>query len=554
MQAKTTYSNRYIEIVQVMVKYGFQSWLINSSISHLIPNKILDRHLDVSREPIEVRFRLAIEELGPTFIKLGQMLSNRADLIPIEYVKELKKLQDEVKQDDSFKVEEVIKEELGEEEFATFNKINDKPLGIASIGQTYAVERNNKPLVLKVRKPSASATVNEDLRIIRSILRIVTRSSKNIAKMDPLRLFDEFEITLKNELNYSIEKRNQEQFYNYFKHSKTTTAPKVIKELCTDKVLCMEFADGTKMNDFLLKATDHQKEVISRNLVKSFFQQIIEYGFYHADPHPGNIFITKDLKLCFIDFGIVGHLLKEDTTVIGEFLEAFLSKNTDRVIHSIKRIALTHEITKENRKNLQYQLHDLFQFLDQDVSTIPWASFTEKVMTIMFGYNIKLPNYFVTLAKALALVLGTALEINPKMNLLKEIKPFILKYQMHFLTSKGQRELLLDLVYGIRDFKSFPTDIKEIIALIKKGKIDVMITLEETQPILDSFRNGINKLTIGIIIGCLLIASSSMAVAENATFINKFAIGGYVIAGILGLALTIDVFKDLFRDKPKRNR
>lgn len=552
MQTKTTYSHRYIEIVQVLVKYGFQGWLANSSISHLIPNKFLDKNSEISQSPAEVRMRLALEELGPTFIKLGQMLSNRADLIPIEYVKELKKLQDEVKRDQSFKVDEIIEEELGEKAAIIFDEINENPIGIASIGQTYAVRKNGKAMVLKVRKPSAETTVKEDLRIIRSILRVIVRSSKAISKLDPLRLFDEFEMTLKNELNYSVERNNQVQFYKYFKNSKTTTAPKVFPELSTDKILCMEFAEGEKMNDFLKKATDKEKEIISKNMVQSFFQQIIEYGFYHADPHPGNIFITKDLKLSFIDFGIVGHLLKEDTMLIGEFLEAFLSKNTDRLIHAIQRIAMSHEITKENRKNLQYQLHDLFQFLDQEMDTIPWVDFSEKVMTIMFSYNITLPNYFVTLARSLALVLGAALEMNPQMNLLQEIKPFILKFQLHFLSPKGQKELLMDIIHGIKDLKNFPTDIKDIIHLIKKGKIDVMITLEETQPILDSFRNGINKLTIGIIIGCLLIASSSMAVAENATFISKFALGGYVIAGVLGLALTIDVFKDLFRNNNKK--
>ncbi|MBB6463296.1 ABC1 kinase family protein [Flammeovirga kamogawensis] len=547
MENKVNYSSRYIEIVHVMVKYGFQTWIMNSTLNHLIPNKVLEKHSDINKLPIEVRLRLAIEELGPTFIKLGQLLSNRADLIPIEYVHELQKLQDNVSEDNTLNIEEYIEKELGQSANEVFEYIDPNPIGIASIGQSYAVKRKGKNLVLKVRKVNADVIMNEDLRIMRSILRVIVKSSKSLSRMDTMRLFDEFEISIKNELNYAIERRNQAQFVKYFKDSKSTCAPNVVNDLSTQSLFCMDFAEGVKLKDFLKSATEKQKETVSKRLVKSFVQQIIEFGFYHADPHPGNIFITEDLRICFIDFGAVGHLLPEDTTLITEFLEAFLSKDTDRVIRAIKRIAVSHEITVENQKNLQYQLHDIFQELDQGVDEVPWVEFSEKIMAIMFHYNIVLPNYFVNLAKALSLVLGTALDMNPKMNILEEIKPFMIKYQFDLFSLKNQRKMLLDLFNSLKDVKTIPTDIKDIIQLIKRGKIEVQIGLDDTKTILDTFRNGINKLTTGIIIGCLLIASSSMSVSENASFVNNFALGGYFIAGILGLVLTIDMFKDLFK-------
>ncbi|NLR92095.1 ABC1 kinase family protein [Flammeovirga agarivorans] len=551
MKNKKTQSNRYIEIAQVFIKYGFQAWFTNSHLSYLVSNKIIDKNSEINTSPPEVRLRMALEELGPTFIKLGQMLSSRADLLPTQYITELKKLQDEVHEEEQLDVHQLLEDEFHQPANEIFDEIDEKPLGIASIAQTYRVKKGEKYYVIKVRKPSADRTVNEDLKIIRNLIQILSRSIKQVAQFEPVRLFDEFELSLKNELNYSIEKRNQLLFLKYFKKSDTTTAPRILEEYSTSKILCMEFSEGVKFNDFLKNATEKDRIKVSKNLVSSYFQQIIEFGFFHADAHAGNLFVTDDLKLSFIDFGAVGRLLKKDTVLIGDFLEAFLAQETERVINAIQRISISNEITRENRKNLEYQINEIFTYMDQGVDDIPWIEVVDKLTKLLFTYKITLPNYFVTLGKSLALTLGTALEINPKMNLLDEIKPYIIKYQLNFFSLENQKKLLMDFFFWLRDIKTIPKDIKDLLKMAKKGKIDINISLDDAVPLLNTIRNGINKLTIGIIIGCILIASSTIASGDGNSLIQKFALFGYLLAGGLGLILAIDILRDLFKRDSK---
>ena len=327
------HAKRYKEILNVLIKYGF---------GDLVDALKIKEHIEIGIEKISgkqperieklsrpERVRMALEELGPTFVKLGQILSTRPDLIPLEYVQELSKLQDDVPSFPYDDVREIIKSETGRFPEEIFHSFDKTPIAAASIGQVHKaiLKDTEEEVAIKVQRPNIQQTIEVDLEIMLHLASLMERHVAEMEVFHPTKIVNEFARSIEDELDYTVEASHIEHFARQFLDDETIYVPKVYRDLSTKRILVMEFIDGIKASDLdRLKQDGYDlKEIASRG-ADSILKQICVYGFYHADPHPGNIFILPNNVICFIDFGMMGRISQQEREDFTDFVELLIQQ------------------------------------------------------------------------------------------------------------------------------------------------------------------------------------------------------------------------------------
>lgn len=329
---------RVREILAILVKYGFDDIISQAGLDKLVSERL---HLEWNRKDRPAfeystyeRLRLACEELGPTFIKFAQILSSRPDLLPGKLIKEFEKLQSHVSSFPTQDAVNIIESETGEKVYKLFRDFTDEPVGAASIGQVHrAVLRNGEQVVIKVRRPSIKATVATDIAIIRDLIgRAEGVLEKRFGVIHPMDAVNAFEKSIQKELDYRTESRHIQQFRKIYKHSSKFHVPKVYPELCTERVLVMEYIDGVPINNIeQIKAWGLKPERIAEKGLDVYLTQIFEHGYFHADPHPGNVLVKKDGTICLIDFGMMGKITQKDKFAFAGLLTSMAQEDARRM-------------------------------------------------------------------------------------------------------------------------------------------------------------------------------------------------------------------------------
>ncbi|WP_291968054.1 ABC1 kinase family protein [Maribacter sp.] len=287
---------RYATLFNILVKYGFEDVLSHSPILKFIPNKYLEEHpetkINLSFTKYE-RIRMVLEELGPTYIKLGQIFSTREDLLPLELIEELEKLQDHVPKLKDFDVLNTVEEELGIDKFGYFATIELEPLAAASLAQVHRAQLiNGEAVILKIQRPHITEVIEADLMVMKQVADSLEKYSSQAKAFQPIRIIESFERSIKEELQFAREIGNTERFAKNFVGNAFIHVPDIYKELSTDKIICMELIDGIKVSNIeALKAANINPKAVAKIGVVFYIEQILDHGFFHADPHPGNIFI-----------------------------------------------------------------------------------------------------------------------------------------------------------------------------------------------------------------------------------------------------------------------
>lgn len=334
---------RYRKIAEVLIKNGFGYLLDSLDLYQFLP---LTRRLKLDNEESEElsraeRLRLVLEELGPTFIKLGQLLSTRQDLIPQEYIKELTKLQDDVPPFSFELVLQQVEEELNQPVDDLFANIEKEPLAAASIGQVHkAVLKNGQQVVIKVQRPEIRDIIETDLDIIFNLAEILDKRVIGDDFLDPVEIASEFNRIIKKELDYQIEGRNTEKFNRNFADEEEIKVPKIYWELSTKKLLVSEYIEGTKLSRIKSEDIDCDYKKIAQIGANSFMKQVLVDGFFHGDPHPGNVLITPEEKVAFIDFGIVGRIDKDTMEEIADLFLAVINRNIDKMVDKLLKLGM----------------------------------------------------------------------------------------------------------------------------------------------------------------------------------------------------------------------
>lgn len=549
--------SRIRKLVEVIVKYGFEDFVVSTGLNTILtPKKKVKGQISEEKRFTQTRWeriRLIMEELGPTYIKLGQMLSNRPDLVPEPLIKELEKLLDKVPPFETEVAKQIIEKELDKPIHEVFIYFDDKPIGSASIGQVHRARLiNGEDVVVKVQRPNARKQVSADLSLIREFIKMTENYFIKAGILNPLEIVDTFSKSLQNELDYFTEARNLEQFRKLYKDYDYLYVPKPYRDLTTKKVLTIEFISGCKVNDITtLKAWGIRPPDIAKKGLEIYLKQIFEIGVFHADPHPGNILIKPNGKIALIDFGMVGKLMQSQKYAFAGVFISLANKDAKSMATNLRRLAIDHEI--EDMRAFEYDLNDLIQdymvMADDDIGV---RDFTARLQKLTYKYKLQIPGVIFLILRSLAILEGTSKQLDPKFDVLENIKPYGLKLLADQYSFKNiSNEVGHTVAQAMTLFYNLPLEIRDIVKQVRKGKIILnthQIGFEKYQRQLDFIAN---RLVLAIIIGALIIAAalsygSSVGSDDKVAGIlgmPYFTIFCFLLAGFLGFILFINDYR-----------
>jgi len=544
--------------MSVFVKYGFEDLIANSTLRNLVPEALRLKWMRQEQPALQYsrfeRIRMAAEELAPTFVKLAQVLSNRPDIIPDGLVKEFEKLQDRVPPFDAETARSIVELEIGRPLEEVFKWFNDVPLASASIGQVHrACLIDGTEVVVKVQRPDVQAIVERDLQLLQEIVKRADRYLRKQGVLNAQDIVNVFERSMSKELDYSNEARNIQKFREFYKDRKDFYIPRVYRKYSTDKVLVIEFVSGCKFTDKkqLREWGLDIKKTVETGL-NIYLAQIFEYGYFHADPHPGNVLVRKDGTICLIDFGMVGQLSKRDKVAFANVFVAMAKEDARKMALSMKKLAIS-----DNVKDMRALETDLQALIDDyatlDVSEASIAELTAQLQKVMLRYQMVVPAGIFLIFRALAILEGIGKIMYPQLKTYDYIKPYGRKIVEEQLSPEN---IWSEIQYRGEQISSFlsgiPVDLKEIMQQARSGKIHFEVELQGYGYLLKKLDSITNRLVITFIICALIIGSSITAtVPFPERYMTQYGLPywsvlGYIIAGVLCLVLLYAIVRRRF--------
>jgi len=534
--------SRLRQIVTVLAEQELFLLVDKLKLKKHVPLNTKKKHVKNNSE-IPRRLRLAMEELSGAFIKLGQLLSLRADLIPKEYAQEFSKLQDEVKPFKFEKVKKIIEDEFEQPLSNLFLKFDREPLAAASVGQVHkAMLNNGKTVAVKVQRPNIDKIFEIDIQLLYHLASLLEKHYPELKDYNFMEIVKEFEEYTKNELDYLCEARNIDTFYNNFKNDHIKI-PKVYWNHTTKKVLTMEFIKGKKITE----VTKNRKFYV-KQIVQSYIKQTMEYGTFHADPHPGNVFVTPSQKLALLDFGIVGHISKELRDNFECVFVGLIKGDRELLAEALIDLQIVEEEINIEQFKEDLSLR-LGKYYDISLEKIDMSAALYDILTLARKYKMKFPTNFVLLIKATATVEGFGKELEPNFNFVKTCKPYVEKLEEKRKSSSYFFKAFKKNMWKFRkDFINFPDEIKRI---LKKGKVRIDIEDKDIRKLTFYLDTAINRMAAGIIMAGLLISSALIIQADVKPLIFNIPLFS-VIFILLALIIGINLIKSIMEEKRRK--
>jgi ubiquinone biosynthesis protein len=547
---------RYKEIARVFIKHGFGTLLDQLGILKYldIKKKIMNKEEKDIQQSIGQRLRLALEELGPTFIKLGQIVSIRPDILSEDIINELEKLHDNALPFSFEEAKACVEYELGEKLEDIFINFDEKPLAAASIGQVHLAKlRDGKQAVVKIQRPRIEIKIEEDMRILKDLAGFIDTHTKYGKLYNFTTMVKEFENILKNELDFRVEGENTETFKANLSKDRQIIIPSVYWDYTTRCILTLEYIDGISLSKAeLLKKENIDTKGIARTISKSILEQILRDGIYHGDPHPGNIMVLPDNKVAFLDFGMIGKLKGERRKQFLKILLGVAFRNSKLIVEAITELNV---MTKRSEiKKLQYEIDSLRdEYIELPLNEIKLTEIFNKIFDLAFKYNIKMPNEFTMLVKTLGTTEGVVERLDPELNILEVAEPIAKKLMFNIFSPKTIKK---DIQEGILDYssllKDFPNFILNFFKKIEDEDYTLHFELESTNKILKRFDKITNKvsfsialLSLSIIIAGLIIGFGMAASVGTEAYLFNLSILklGLIAAVVMYLWLIFSIFK-----------
>ncbi len=544
---------RYNELFGILAKYGFEDVMAQSGIKKIIPDSYLKRNPDTEKKmsySTFERIRMVLEELGPSYVKLGQIFSNREDMLPPELIKELAKLQDHVPELKNFNVEKVVAEKLGIKIEDYFRYIEHEPIAAASLAQVHQAElKNGENVALKIQRPNIRETIEADITVMKQLAGSLEKYSAQVKAFQPMRIVESFEQSIHEELQFLKEIEHIERFTKNFEGNESIYVPKVYRELSTDSLICMEYIEGIKISDIdALKAMEIDCKMVAKVGIDLYLEQVLEHGFFHADPHPGNLFVLPDRnQICFLDFGMMGTFLLKDKELLSDLLLYFIRKDVKKLVSVLEDIAVKTDIP--DHKKLEQDLYELVQGIsDMPIQNIKLGSTLTSFKSILFDNNIVLPHNLYLLIRALIIMEGVGRRLDPEFNITENLKPYLTQ-----MTRKrfGLKRLFKKNVARWQDFStlvdSLPDDLNTILKKIKEGKLTVVHEHKGLKELQMALSKAANRLVFAIIIAALSIGSSILVIAKMPPLVSGVPLLGaigFALSAILGFLVVISIFRN----------
>ncbi len=553
-----TYRNirRYRQIVTVFIKYGFGGLLEQLNLDYYVAlGKSLLTRQHIRREELVrytpgERLRLALEELGPTFVKLGQLLSTRPDLVPLEIIAELRKLQDQVPGFSYAEVREQIESALGRPLNEIFPRFSRQPVAAASISQVHRAELpDGCPVAVKVQRPGIAAQVATDIDIMFTLAELATKHISEMEPYQPLLLVREFAKNIRQELDFQIEGRNLDRFAANFAADPTVHIPTVHWAASSGTVLTLEWIDGVKIDELDSAAAEfaYDPRLLAARGADFMLRQILEFGLFHGDPHPGNLFVLPGNVIAPIDFGLVGRLDDELAGALLELLLAVLQRDVENLVKVLFKIG----VVDEDRVDMRELKADLYDLLDRyagvSLQNLKVSSLVQDFIRIISYHQIRFLPDFVLLLRVLISVEATARSLDPDFDFITHCAPRIRELaERRFSPEQLQKLVTSQLRELFSLLQTLPGASREILKKLSRGRMRLEfehLGLERFSRNLDRIAN---RLSFTMVVSAVIIASSLIMTADNGFKVFGYpllGIIGYVFAGGLGIWLAIVILR-----------
>ncbi|MDO5847431.1 MAG: AarF/UbiB family protein [Methanocorpusculum sp.] len=542
---------RYKEIGEVLIKYGF-GYAINEFLPGFVSSRTARRKQieDINAYSPYARIRMVLEELGPTFVKFGQLMSTRTEMFPRELTDELSKLQDRV---GVVPFEEVIPtlDQYIPDWRELFTSIDPRPLAAASISQVYrAVTLDGTIIALKVQRPDIRNKIEQDMVLLRSIAKRLEEKKPELRMYNPVSLVEDFATQVRKELDFTRDGMNAERLARNMRASglPRIKVPKIYWEYSGKELLAMEFVSGCRSDDIdKIRAYGIDPKELASIGLKAFMIQIFQNGFYHGDPHAGNIRVSPTGELIFLDFGVCGILLKDIRNKFISLLLAILQGDADLTLKYVKNLGV--KLPNEGMDDFRGELYLALRDFKEMGTQVNFSGLLSSIQTLFQTYNIRIPPNIMQLLKALMLVSDVAFTLDPDLDFIDEVEPFLKQLVIDEARSpKSKEKMLMDLKSHIEDLATIPKKLSGILEMASEGKLKVDIAAKEVGQLSNTINSAVDKLVICVLFAAIVIGLSLVMMSQN------FNAGIFPILAYICAALIIIVVFFTMRQRIKRQR
>ena len=531
------------EISGILLKHLWQEYLDRSPRLRRLLKSKKKRQIPIKNTP--TRLRETIEDLGPTYIKFGQILADRPDLVTERFRNELKKLQSKAIPLDDETAIQLIEKELGRPVEDVFKAFDKEAVASASIGQTYrAILQTGEEVIIKIQRPHIENKIKLDLYLLSHLAKRAIRNYPELAVIDVVGLIDEFGVNILKELNYFNEVNNINRFQDLFKDDPRVHIPKVYTEFTTRRLIVMEFIHGIAPDKI-----DHLKEagldpsIIAKNGADIILKMILRHGFFHADPHPGNLFVMPGNVIAFIDFGMAGVLRPRHMTFLADFSLGFSQRNSKSIARSLVKLCDIKFF--DQMEEMEFEIDDLLKgYSSIPFDKLDFSQIMQECINIIVRYELKIPSNIFLLVKALATLQKFATQLQPDLSL----GPIIIPYAKNLVLQKYSPKKFASDIYDtlgeyVSLIKEFPRDVREILYHLKQGKITHEITTPKGDSIYKTLKRFTSRISLVILLSGVLISSATLMIYRPDSFLGTVS---FTLASIITLYLII---KLLFSSK-----
>ena len=544
--------NRYLQILTILFKYGFGDLLDRLKLDQYIEAGVhaISRKRTGPAEKLTrpQRLRMAFEELGPTYIKLGQVLSTRPDLVPVDFVNELAKLQDDVPSFSFAEVKETVQAEFGKPCEELFDELEEQPLASASIGQVHKARlKDGEAVAVKFQRPGIQKVIEVDLEIMLHLATLAERHIKEFEFHRPVKIVEEFARTLERELDYHIEATHMERMARQFLDDPYVCIPLVFRQFTTSRVLTTELVDGIKISKIeKLEAAGLDKKLIAERVVGLILKQAFDHGFFHADPHPGNIFVLADNIICLVDFGMMGTVDRRTREAFVDLLDSVIHQ------HEVKTTQVLLSLTDwEEQPDIRALERDVADFMGRHLykplKDMEIGKLLQDLIELTARFRLRIPPAIFLMIKALSAVEDVGRTLDPEFDLIAHAAPFIKRVKLERFAPQRLSTEVFDMMSQLLQFLNrFPKDLMDLAEMIREKRLSFQLEHRGLETILATQDQTSNRMSFAIIIAALIIGSALIVISEIPPLvfgISLIGIIGYLVAAVMGIWLLVAIIK-----------
>jgi len=544
------------EIVAVIARHGFDDLLdrtgLASRYAWIRRRFTRDSEEERVRFSTEERIRMALEDLGPTFIKFGQVLATRPDLLPATLVRELRKLQDDVPPFPRGDVERVIESELHAPSSKLFAEFDPAPLAAASIAQVHrATLRTGERVVVKVQRPDLPRVLHRDLDILRMLAALIEARIPEVRPYRPAGLVEEFERSILREIDFTRELYHLQRFGRLLADDPTVYVPRAYEHLCTGRVLVMEYVEGIKVDrlDEIDRAGLDRKS-LAENATRLVLKQIFELGAYHADPHPGNFFVLPDNRICLVDYGMIGTVDPERIEELLTFLVAIFTEDMDRMVRLFSDMGLIDDLV--DVRGLKSETREFVQrWTDLPLRRLDVGRYLAELFEIIARYHVRIPAEILLMAKTMATLESVAQALWPEFDPFSIMRPTLLGMYVRKVTDTDF--LMKGAVATLEDYRRvvrmLPGAIEDVAGKLRRGDLRLTLDVPQIRLAARERAGSANRLAAAIVLSATLLASTTFLLFPRGPLVLGVPLTaiagaiGFGLAALVALALAVGIWR-----------